>query len=395
MPVFGYRVFVVDLFNGNARSSIDFSAAGDDGKTHYKDVATELCHSMLGRTLVEHRPADPSDDIAGDETSVVDPLLGGKALSVRRVHLQEHSLYGEILVGRFGDHETALSAPVLIDETDAGTGDDVGSADVSLAGRAPARRFRFVLTLPARGKRGVMIVEDISGTCPVDPLIRQLRQRSREESATRGRADPKHVVPPWWRPSVTPAMDDAYFTDLVEQGKLNKVELVRHSVGGDGQRTQETLRVTAPNPSALSVAGQLKDLVGAWANDARSRRSLPTASKRRRSKEERAEAKAADRARKLETDAGAAQVMAALLGDGLEGIDFDDGWIVLEDGNRTKKISPSRISELFNYVLNEDRRPSNLEWYEAARNKAQRLATPLALNLTWPPTLDLPEEEAI
>lgn len=181
---------------------------------------------------------------------------------------------------------------------------------------------------------------------------------------------------------------------MIEQGKLNKVELVRHSVGGDGQRRQETLRVTAPNPEALSVAGQFQELVERWVTSFRSRQSPEVVSRRRRSKEERAEEQAAQRARRLETDAGAAREMAALLGEELKDIDFDDGWIVLNDGNRTKKISPTRISELFNYVLNEDRRPSNLEWYEAARNKALRLATPLKLSLTWPDTLDFSEEDA-
>jgi len=404
MPVFGYRVFIVELFNGTARMPVDFSAAGDDGKTHYKDIVTDLLHTMQGKTLIEQRRAEPDDDAApdGQDAASSDRLLGGKALSIRKVHLQEQSLYGEMLVGRFGDHETALSAPVLVDDTEADDDTeagaeskiDQGSTDVSLAGRAPARRFRFVLTLPVKGKKAVLVVEDISASCPVDPLVRQLRQHSREGSTARGRDDPKRGVLPWWRPSVTPAMDNAYFTEMIEQGKLNKVELVRHSVGGDGQRRQETLRVTAPNPEALSVAGQFQELVERWVTSFRSRQSPEVVSRRRRSKEERAEEQAAQRARRLETDAGAAREMAALLGEELKDIDFDDGWIVLNDGNRTKKISPTRISELFNYVLNEDRRPSNLEWYEAARNKALRLATPLKLSLTWPDTLDFSEEDA-
>lgn len=118
---------------------------------------------MQGKTLIEQRRAEPDDDAApdGQDAASSDRLLGGKALSIRKVHLQEQSLYGEMLVGRFGDHETALSAPVLVDDTEADDDTeagaeskiDQGSTDVSLAGRAPARRFRFVLTLPVKGKK--------------------------------------------------------------------------------------------------------------------------------------------------------------------------------------------------------------------------------------------------
>ena len=66
---------------------------------------------------------------------------------------------------------------------------------------------------------------------------------------------------------------------------------------------------------------------------------------------------------------------------------------MLQDGDRTKRISPSRISELFTYEIDRERRPSNLDFYKADRSRAQRLANPLKLHLEWPATIAVEETE--
>ena len=400
MTSYGYRIFVVDLFQGMSHKQIDF---GHAGKQHYRQIIVELLSAIRGRTVLDERRREPDavDEPEAAPTpdteenhSDLDPLMGKRALALELLHAQDAVVYGEVLVGKYGDHESALGAPQLIEVDDEMLSEP--EKHLSLAGRAPARRFRFVINLPNAGKLGLVVVEDISRSCPIDPLVRQLRYRSQDAATainsakpTSGAREPK-VPAPWWRPSVTPAIDDDHFTEMIRQGKLDRVELVRHSVGSDGQRSNEQFRLTASRPEALTSGSEFIALIREWVEDFRSRREGPRTQAKRLTKEERAARDVNKRLERRQTDQEAASAMAALLGENIESLDFDDGWVVMKDGDRTKKVSPSRISELFTYELDRDRRPSDLDWYSAARTTALRLATPLRINLEWPPTLDVP-----
>lgn len=416
MPVYGYRLFVVQVFAGKGRTSVPFA---DCGGRNYRDIATELLEDMQGKTLVQpKRPDLPvDDDVAGeaDLRTPAHPLAGRKALAVRVVHQERDLIYGEVLVGTFGDHEAALAAPPELievppeEDVTAGSGGDgelstdssAEATDIDLTGRAPARRYRFVFNIPDEGALGALVVEDISRACPVELIIAWLRRRAEEAAEGRLAELPESATSQvqtrastWWRPMATAAVDDMHFNEMLDAGRLNRVELVRHSVSADGSRQAEDLRLTAPRPEALTPVSDLVQLAKDWYEVVKERRSgaLP-APQGRVSAEERKTAKADARARRQQTDEEAAKAMAALLGDHFVGLGFDDGWLVLEDGGRTKRISPSRISELFVYEIDRNRRPSNLEFYEAGRRRAQRLANPLKLNLNWPSTIGVEETE--
>lgn len=400
---YGYRIFVVDLFQGMSRKQIDFAHAGG---RHYREVAVELLSAIRGRTVLDERRREPgAADVLEDATTpdiedddpILDPLMGKRALSLELLHAQDAVVYGEVLVGKYGDHESALGAPQLVEVDDELSGEP--ELRLSLAGRAPARRFRFMVNLPNAGKFGIVVVEDISRSCPIDPLVRQLRYRSQDAAAAVKSAKPASgtsepgATAPWWRPSVTPAIDDDHFSEMIRQGKLDRVELVRHSIGSDGQRSEEQFRLTASRPEALTSGAEFIALIREWVEDFRRRREGPRTQTKRVSKEERAARDISERLERRQTDQEAAGAMAALLGENIQSIEFDDGWVVMKDGDRTKKVSPSRISELFTYELDRDRRPSDLDWYSAARTTALRLATPLRINLEWPATLDIPAQE--
>lgn len=399
MTNYGYRVFVLELFPGMGRKSVDFAKAGG---SHYQTVAAGLLSGVRDRIVLDEkrRPGSGDPDIleeagpaSDSEPALSDPLIGKRALALEVLGVQETLLYGEVLVGKYGDHESALGAPQL--EADDDHDDEVPEPHLSLTGRAPARRFRFVFNFPATGKQGIVVVEDISRSCPIEAIVRLLRYRSQDsaKAAPAPSSDGPGPAKPWWRPVVTAAVDDEHFNQMIEQGKLQRLELVRHRVASDGQRHQEELRLTAPRPEELTSGQELVALVRQWVEQARRRHETPRARSKRRTKEERAAADLAEQQARRQNDQEAATAMAALLGEEVKSLDFDDGWLVVQDGDRTKKISPSRISELFTYQLQQDRRPSNLEWYRAARGTALRLATPLKINLEWPTELTVPGGE--
>lgn len=412
MPVYGYRLFVVQLFAGMARTPVDFSECG--GK-HYIDIATQLLKDMRGVTLVQPKRTDLAADedvVEAEAQTTIDPLAGRKGLAVRVVHQEGALIYGEALVGTFGDHEAALAAPPeLVEVPLPDVGEDAGepeflpplaSEDIDLKGRAPARRFRFVLNLPAEGTLGALFVEDISRSCPVDLIVGWLRRRAKDaadatlaEVSEDATSAERRKAAAWWRLMATAAIDDQHFNEMLEQGHLNKVELVRHSIASDGTRGAEDLRLTAPRPEALTPADDLVQLAKDWYQVYKERRNkvIDGQPAKRLSKDERKAVKAQELEVKNQTDQEAAQEMAALLGNPVVDLSFDDGWLVLQDGDRTKRISPSRISELFTYEIDRERRPSNLDFYKAGRFRAQRLANPLKLHLEWPATIAVKETE--
>lgn len=414
MPTYGYRIFVVELYAGQKQTPIKFSETNEG---HYRDVAAGLLRGMRDQTLVEERrgghDAEPGpdgvDDVEGArDEEATDPYAGRKAMAVRLVHQQDELIYGEVLVGVFGDHETALEPPSLVEVSDdSDQGPEQGSdpdastppAGLDLKGRAPARRYRFVLNLPEDGKRGVLVVEDVNRSCPVDLLIRWLRQRSKAAAVPRSTAEAAgraaSAPAAWWRPRATAAVDDQQFNALLARGRLSKVELVKYRIAADGSRPTEDLRVVAPHPETRTRPEDLTALARRWYQDVQGRREARTQQTKppRMSKDERAAAKADAEFLRQQTDREAAQEMAGLLGPEVAQIDYDDGWLVLEDDDRTKRVSPSRISELFTYVLGHDRRPSTLDFYSAARASALRLAQPLQLSLEWPKSLTLDDRE--
>jgi hypothetical protein len=111
MPVYGYRLFVIQLFAGMARTPVDFSECG--GK-HYSDIATQLLKNMRGETLVQPKRTDLAADVDvvdAEAQTTIDPLAGRKGLAVRVVHQGGDPIYGKALVGTLGDHEAALPRP--------------------------------------------------------------------------------------------------------------------------------------------------------------------------------------------------------------------------------------------------------------------------------------------
>jgi len=406
MPVHGFRLFVAELAPERGQSRVDFSECGE---RHYQDVVADTLGQMMDQTLVTAKRQDtPIDagDGSGDDDVPEDPLAGRKGFSLRKLRADGRLLYGEALVGTFGGHEEALEAPPegepeLVEVSEASDTDTVQppAGGLDLRRRAPARRFRFVLCLPEKGTQGILGVEDISGSCP-RTLLRELINKTAKDRADAALGagatlaavarQPKAVS--WWRLDITAALDEQHFKNMLDRGQLDRVELVRKAITSDGSREKTDLKVIAPILDATTKATAFIGLAKTWAEVARSRRR-PEGRRPRRSKEEREQEDAATRNAKLQSDRDGAGALAALVDPTVAQIEFDDGWLVVEDGEKTKKISPSRVSELFVYEINRKRQPTALEFYLEVRAKALALADPLQLALEWPASPSINDEE--
>lgn len=402
MPVHGFRLFVATVYPERRQTQVDF---GECGARHYRDVAAEVLEQMMDKVLVTERRQDtPIDDGDGatDDDPPQDPLYGRKGLSLRRVQVEGHLIYGEMLVGTFGGHEEALDAPpeespelVEVQESEDTDTAQPPTAGLDLRRRAPARRFRFVLCMPESGTRGVLAVEDISGSCPRTLLREWLNKRGKDAADAALAAVPQpegtpkakgKKEPTWWRVDINPALDEEHFERMIAQGQLDRVELKRTAIASDGSRPRTDLHVIAPILDATNRRAAFLDLAKTWTQVARERRRPPER-RARRSKDEREREEEEARAARMQTDREGAEALAALVDPAIQQIEFDDGWIVVEDaGEKTKRVSPSRISELFTYEINRKRQPTPLEFYQAARGKALALAAPLQLALEWPAT---------
>jgi hypothetical protein len=163
--------------------------------------------------------------------------------------------------------------------------------------------------------------------------------------------------------------DEEHLNELIRSGKFGKVELVKLDVTPDRKRTKEHLRLTAPSIEGGLVSEVASVVRGWW--------------ERTRQRPESDQSKP-----KPITNAEGVQQLAALVIKGVQGLDFDDGWVVLEeDTGRTNRISLSRMSEVFIYRLSVDDRVSDVEFYRQARSRAVRIGPTVPVDVEWPQLL--------
>lgn len=302
MPAYGYRMFVVELREGRGRKAVDFAKCGDE---NYAVVLERLLGSLLGNVKVgtPRRAIEDVDETLEAAAPVDDddedgPLEKGWLVTHHERH--GNTVYARVRYGIFGDHDQALAR----------SGDD----HADLKDKAPSREYRIALALPRSGLQGIMAVEDVGRSCPLDPTIKWLSQASKDEAS------------PGWRLSWRPMMDSQQLRRLLEQGRLDKIELVKYAVGQDRSRNQRELVLTAPR------------LEGQWLQDVSSK----VLDWGRRYQQRRA----GESDEQLPSDREAAQQLAAVLGQNVAGMDFDDGYVVVSQvAGGKKNISPSRVDQ--------------------------------------------------
>jgi hypothetical protein len=352
MAYYGFRLFEIELRALSGRKAIPFE---DCGGEHYSVIAHRILQTAKGTTIVEEKTADP-DDVADGADG--DPFAGRRGIRVLKVERLGHTLWIDVLAGRFGDQEIAQGAPGQTEDSD-------------LRGRAPSYTFRIGFYFPAKGTRGVVAIEDISRSCPID-LVRQLLLKgSRAEAEAKKPKKGEEEKPPiWWKLIITPMVDEEQVTRLINSGKSQRVELKKHGLGAGRGRDALEYELSAPGLTD-SQRNEVAQLVASWGRDLMKRR--------RATPDERSKMG-------VPSDTDGARELATLLGQKIQALDFDDGFVVVEDGDgKTKKISPTRLNEVFTYPLSRNGRPSDVAFHERTRETARRLATSMRITgMEWP-----------
>lgn len=345
MASYGFRLFTVEIFKGRKQRPVNFN---DCAGEHFAEVVVRLLKSLGTETKVGSPALDAPDLIAAtpDATPESNQLVDQLAFRVADdVTVVDRTVRGAVWTGRFGSHQRAL-----------GAGD--ASQDTDIRNKAASREFRFILALPEDGVMGILAIEDISRSCPVTPMTRWLSWRSQTEAQENGGQER-----PWWRFRVQPLTDEEHLERLIKQGRVEKLELVKHSVTPARTRESERFRMVAP----LVEAGMISEvavIIREWVRPAKEVAGSPDSQP---------------------TDGEAARQLAAVVGPKIVELGFDDGWVVVQDtSERTKKISPSRMSEIFTYEQSRDGRLDGPAFYAEVRKTALRLQRAHNLIIEWP-----------
>jgi hypothetical protein len=349
MPSYGFRLFEVQLRERGGHKPKDVSKVGDEHLAVY--VERLLNARLKDRTLV----GLPATESAGEEPPMDEAHRNKPGLRVEEVERTGHLVIATMYFGRYSDFARGLALP---------GGDDADLKDV-----APSRPFRVVLNLPATGSPGVLVVEDIGRSTPTKMLIRWLKQASQDDAAERAATNAKTgeeeavAASTWWRLALKPMADLEHLQELVAAGKLEKIHLIRRGYGRGNTPDKREMELSY-NAITDKKSRDIAKLLPAWVRG-------------KYGDDGDGDSKA--------TDADAAKALAAVLGDDFEALGFDDGYVVLDDGGKNKPVSPSRLSDYFVYLVDPERQPSRLAFYEAARDTAKRIAKATGTtSVTWP-----------
>lgn len=345
----GYRLYTVRVHRGRAHKITNLAEC--EG-AHYQDRIAPLLEKLQTISIGNPDLNTKADESDGDEEET--SLIGKRAFRIEKFRRADRAIFGSLYAGRFGDYQLAMSAT---DEED----------DASLEGLAASRSYRFVLVLPEIGEYGILALETIDLTCPIGQLTGWVSATSKRnsEAATDGDAE---AQPPWWYFKAQQMTDVEQLRDLVQSSRLSKVDLVQYDQTPDRIRRREKLRVTAPYIEG-SAASVVADALRAWWEQ-------------KQAEEERAPDETVV---PVTTDEEGANQLSVILGKDIENVHFDDGWVVLKDpADKTRRVSPSRMSELFTYTLSWDVPVSDETFYRKVRDRAQRLAANSQVSVEWP-----------
>ena len=351
MPTYGYRLFTLGVYEGLKRTAIDLGKV--DGR-HFVEVLEELLKALMGKTMVGDAPqgnSDVLDFVDSVQQGVLKGYSGKPAFRVDQVEIVERTVRATVMAGNFGSHDVALSA---VD----------GDSDADISQKAACREFRVIFALPETGSGALLAVEDISRSCPVSVVTSWLRWASKNSSYAQVSNKPDSF--PGWSFRTPALTDEDRLSELIKLGQVEKLELVKRTITAARTRESVQYKVTAPIVSAnmLDLVGQL---VKTWQKPKKSNDedSAPVASR--------------------SDDEEAAKKLAAIVGPDVAELDLDDGWVVLKDADdRTSKVSPTRMSEIFVYKQPGRGKLVTPAFYTEVSTRAKRLQEAAGLVINWP-----------
>ncbi|MCX5410753.1 hypothetical protein [Streptomyces sp. NBC_00059] len=334
MTSYGYRLFSFQVFRGNKRTPVDLA---DCKGEPYGEIAERLLKALSVGTAV----GDPTDDGQADVEE--NGTFGKPALRVDEVRVVDNTIRAEVWAGKFGSHEKAIG--------------DVVDSDTDIKEKAASNIFRVVFAFPESGSTGVMAVETIGRSCPVGPVTRWMRKKSRDE-AIDGLSEGA-----WWRISVTALADEARLAEMIREGQAQKLVLVRHAVTAGRTREVKDLEITA----SLDVMGRMDRIVEVIQGWYRRSRQVTQ-----------------EEGGGVSNEEGVRQ-LAAIAGPQVEDMDLDDGWVQIEDPDgQVKRVKPGHMADVFTYRISDDQRPVTPTFYASVRETAMALQPAAKVGIDWP-----------
>jgi hypothetical protein len=336
---YGYRLFTVELREGQKRNALKF-ADTDCGRPglRYLDYATELLNAHVSKSWMH--PTDLPEPALGERVAPPD-YVGKPVVRVLSIEKPEPNvLVVTFEYGRVGSHKTALGVP------------DV-TQDASLENLAPSNEFRAFIITPETGTIGILAVESVGRSCPVQPLRALLRDRARHESVDT--TDPEHPkVGPWWQLHEEAIVDRTHLEAVLrDQAAETSIELIVKTTSGSRQRGQKPIKISAAN---LDQARRTKvaKVVRGWV-------------------------------KKAPTDAVGAKQLAAVIGHGIESVDLESGVVRMDAGQEAPvALKPSQLGDVFTYLQPAGNRQTTKVLYGVVRAKVRSISQVARLQVDLP-----------
>lgn len=338
MTAYGFRLFRVTLREGRKHADVPFTRTSDKTTWSYTTHLQEVLEGVIGQTV---RGAPRAADEGGSDRTK--PVL--RVISVDRLGA---SILSTVRLGRRAAQDLAMGDP------------EDNEADVPISRANPSRMYRIALIPPKGDGAGVLAVEQIGATCPVAPFVSWSGWWSQKRASEHPPPDGSALR--WWRLARTDLGDEGLLASFMATAEVDEIIL------------------TGATRSSSRLAG---------GNDIRIGVGVRTAGAKRRVKKQAEEWRDALREGHPVERLEAAKQVAALLGateddrDVAE-VDFEDAVFVLRDEDGlVRRVSTSKLSDVFTYWIGNDVEPTNHAWRSSVRGAVERLAESAGLDLDW------------
>lgn len=314
VPAYGYRVFEVELRERNrGRRALLWEEPVPD-EPHHLDVLSLLTHDHLLDEVVvcvpnlDHPGEDP------DEAEQGDPVMLVSSMEQKAGRLSLSAKYG--FKGEF----------------DSGVREHGG--EINLRELAAAKAFRAELFAPKTGIKGYLVVESISGRCPVAMIVNWWGRLAYENG-------------PFIKVKANPAIDEDRIREILSDSERVEIELSSRARTRDGGRQAKRTKLV----HEVTTQGGRADLFGMAVEAATSRQRF---------------------------DVSVVERIAGFEPELLEAANlrFERAAIAVSksDGTGRKILKPDKLREIFTYPLSNEIRPSDAVWEREILTRVRRLS---------------------
>lgn len=354
---YGYRLFRLELYKGNARRPTDFTRAtqtSGDIRFDVPAMVREVCERHLNETFDEPlrfvERVQPDDDAAINDP---DAEIEDTTPMVRLTQVVRHHNRVDIKFrhGRKGSHDLALSA----------MGED---DDADLRNRASSNEFRAHLYFPEEGTYGLLVCEARGRVCPYSDLLRVVGVKMKHWVEEMGKHDPGATITKWWKLKASPLVDDERIHTSIRQGRAVGIRLTKYGIAADGMRQRPREWYLQTDRIAPENASPLRHAAARWTHVDPQRVGLTEEDVR-------------------EPEETEVRHMAAYMGAEVDPEDFDEAAIIWEDPEGAiTTIRPDDHQSLYIYPVGpRGRYPSDQVFRQAAEARFPRLLAAAQIRL--------------